>query len=290
MEISIRNNKVLVNNISTTCIIIAGQTATGKSKLAVNLLHALKSVKPIIINADSVQMYHVLPKLSAQPEDLTDHYLYNFLDISQDYSVYQWLQDVHKLIRQNYFPIIVGGSGFYLNALLHGIYPFPARSEHTQWDHLSTDECKTLAHQIDPQAVIKYQDKQRLIRFLDVYHKTGQNLLNPTIPKQKILNEQYYCIQVVSSQIKQRIQTRLTSHIDQYIEEVKLQSDNHSKLHKIIGYTEIQQYLTRQISYQDTINHIYTRTCQYAKRQGTWFRKYYKADTICSCDEKLIIM
>lgn len=352
-------------------IVIAGPTASGKSSYAMQLLDKISSIssinqqtssanttittilnnhisqqpafKPVIINADSIQVYNVLPRLSAQPTDLTDHYLYNFLDITQDYSSHQWLVDLRSLLADNphFFPIIVGGTGFYINALLSGIHPLPPRSLTTPWDHLSVDECTILVQQIDPVAASQIKDHRRLIRFLDLYHnhELHQFKLPPPI---KLINRNFYTIYVTSDNLRTRIRTRLISDFPSLIEEVQqlqLQSQYNtsntynsltdtisdftstlptsntqsvsntpkqvfsmplhtysnqntnittsapamsSNLDKIIGYTEINSYLSGDLIRAQAIEQIYTRTCQYSRRQSTWFKKYYKPNLTVS--------
>ena len=111
-------------------IIIAGPTASGKSPLAFDLA---KKYNGIIINADSQQIYKELPILSSQPNKKdykeVSHKLFNFLDFYKNFSVSQWFKLVKKEIKEaqkkNKLPIIVGGTGMYLNTLLNGLKVFP---------------------------------------------------------------------------------------------------------------------------------------------------------------------
>ena len=111
-------------------IVIAGPTASGKSSLAVQLA---KKYNGIIINADSQQIYKELPILSSQPNNKdykkVSHKLFNFLDFYKNFSVDQWFQLVKKEIKEaqkkNLLPIIVGGTGMYLNTLIYGLKVFP---------------------------------------------------------------------------------------------------------------------------------------------------------------------
>ena len=291
-------------------IVIAGPTASGKSAYASYLLDKLATlarahhlnnakqltVKPVIINADSVQVYNVLPKLSAQPQDLEDHYLYNFLDIQYNYSSHQWLLDLRSLLVDNtdFFPIIVGGTGFYINALLSGIHPLPARALNTPWDHMSLEECRILVQQIDQSAAEQIKDHRRLIRFLDLYH--NHNLHQFKLPAPiKLIQRNFYKIFVTSKDIHSNINNRLLSDFQATVDEVEqLQSTLpnihdqsftavYANLNKIIGYTEINLYLKKELTRAQVIENICRRTYQYAKRQTTWFKKYYKPHlTICN--------
>ena len=111
-------------------LIIAGPTASGKSSLAMDLA---KKYNGIIINADSQQIYKELPILSSQPNKKNyvkvSHKLFNFLDFYKNFSVDHWFKLVKKEIikaeKKNLLPIIVGGTGMYLNTLLNGLRVYP---------------------------------------------------------------------------------------------------------------------------------------------------------------------
>ena len=111
-------------------IIIAGPTASGKSSLAIDLA---KKYNGIIINADSQQIYKELPILSSQPNKMDykiiSHKLFSFLNFYQGFSVEQWFnlvkRELIKAKKKKSLPIIVGGTGMYLNTLINGIKKFP---------------------------------------------------------------------------------------------------------------------------------------------------------------------
>lgn len=110
--------------------ILAGPTASGKSALAMKLA---AEVDGVIINADSMQVYHEIPILAAQPslEDQAQitHRLYGFQPIAENYSSVEWAQQavttINKTILEGKQPILVGGSGLYLKALIEGFSPMP---------------------------------------------------------------------------------------------------------------------------------------------------------------------
>ena len=118
-------------------IIICGATATGKSELALNLYPNDKS---IIINADSMQIYMEIPILTSQPTQqmhcLLPHKLYGFLTVLSTFSVCEWLkkvlQEINIAFKSGMTPILVGGTGMYIKALVHGIAEIPNISEETR--------------------------------------------------------------------------------------------------------------------------------------------------------------
>ena len=111
-------------------IVIAGPTASGKSSLALDLA---KKYNGLVINADSQQVYKELPILSSQPTEMDykkiSHKLFNFLDFYKYFSVDQWFmlvkKEIEKAKKKKITPIIVGGTGMYINTLLNGLKVFP---------------------------------------------------------------------------------------------------------------------------------------------------------------------
>ena len=118
-------------------IIIAGPTCVGKSNIAIGLA---KKINGAIINADSVQVYKDLKVLSARPtiDDMKGipHFLYGYVELNTNFSVSDWLLDIRttmiEIKKQKKIPILVGGSGLYLNAVINGLVPIPSVSRETK--------------------------------------------------------------------------------------------------------------------------------------------------------------
>ena len=123
-------------------IIIAGPTCVGKSNIAIGLA---KKINGAIINADSVQVYKDLSILSARPTfdemDGIPHFLYGYIDCHTYFSVSDWLQDIRSALidikNLKKIPILVGGSGLYLNAVINGLVPIPSIGQKTKNQCLS---------------------------------------------------------------------------------------------------------------------------------------------------------
>ena len=170
-------------------IIIAGPTASGKSSLALDLA---KKCNGIIINADSQQIYKELPILSSQPNKKdykeASHKLFNFLDFYKNFSVNQWFKLVKKEIKEaqkkNRLPIIVGGTGMYLNILLNGLKIFPQVPKDLKkkgekiiekigsknfYEKLKKKN-KTCVYKINP------NDKIRLLRSWEIYEVSNKSI------------------------------------------------------------------------------------------------------------------
>ena len=111
-------------------ILIAGPTASGKSKIAINLA---KKINGEIVNADSMQVYKQLKILTARPSEKDQktikHYLFGIIDVRKRFSTGQWLKECIKIInlirKKNKTPIIVGGTGLYFKALVDGLVSIP---------------------------------------------------------------------------------------------------------------------------------------------------------------------
>lgn len=278
-----------------TGIIIAGATATGKSSLAESVADELSKIShnAMIINADSIQFYQALQKLTAQPENLQNpenqnphnqnYYLYNFLHPAIDYNATKWLKDLKIVLDSNpeNVPIIVGGTGLYISALLNGLVNLPARSENNPWSTRSFDECKTALEKIDQSALLILKDKRRMERFLDIYDQTGLTYTQlQAQEKIRTIEGNWLKIYVQRENNQDLIMKRLTENFDDYVKEVQIQQKfiDGTKMETAIGYREIKNLLTHKSTRQETIEKIFNKTCQYAKRQRTWFKKYYHAD------------
>lgn len=273
------NSTISLHETASNLHVSTSEIPISLAESVIDINISIDAKRAVIINADSVQVYNVLHNLTAQPENYTDHHMYSFKNITESYSAHQWLMDLKKLLNDNkhFFPIIVGGTGFYIRALLDGIQDLPSRSMDTEWDDMSAQECLNLVKTIDPDSNIN--DKRRMIRFLDL-HSQGINARQMQL--KRIVTGNFYKIYVSppSTIMKKRIKARLDKHIDEYVMEVKNLAQQSDKMHQIIGYTEISSYLQFLSTKQEIIDQIYTRTCQYAKRQQTWFKKYYHFDQL----------
>ena len=175
--------------VSGPLVVIGGPTASGKSPLALALA---EEVGGEIINGDSMQVYDELRILTARPdpddERRVPHHLYGFLPADRRCSVGIWLEAARHVARdclaRDRLPIVVGGTGFYLNTIIRGISPIPDVPEAVregvvrQARNLSSDELHGLASSIDPELAsrIPVGDTQRLMRLIEVHEATGQTL------------------------------------------------------------------------------------------------------------------
>ena len=275
-------------------IVIAGATAVGKSNIAVQLA---KEIKGVIVNADSVQVYKDLSVLSARPDtknmDYIPHYLYGYVNSSNTFSVSNWLFDLHeKLVeikKNKKVPILVGGSGLYINAAINGLVPNTPISENikqeslSKLDHIGIDKFREILFDIDPVFLQKNNDKQRLLRAHSVYLQTSKPLsFWYDQPREGRVSKQIYSFLISSERkvIYKNCDKRFNQMLNVGgLEEVIKLRDKHIDrslpIMKSLGVKWFLNYLDSQISFDDAVRLSMRDTRHYVKRQLTWFRHNY---------------
>ncbi|MGY9060425.1 MAG: tRNA (adenosine(37)-N6)-dimethylallyltransferase MiaA [Candidatus Puniceispirillales bacterium] len=275
-------------------IVIAGATAVGKSNIAVQLA---KEIKGVIVNADSVQVYKDLSVLSARPDtknmDYIPHYLYGYVNSSNTFSVSNWLFDLHeKLVeikKNKKIPILVGGSGLYINAAINGLVPIPAISENikqeslSKLDHIGIDKFREILFDIDPVFLQKNNDKQRLLRAHSVYLQTSKPLsFWYDQPREGRVSKQIYSFLISSERkvIYKNCDKRFNQMLNVGgLEEVIKLRDKHIDrslpIMKSLGVKWFLNYLDSEMSFDEAVRLSMRDTRHYVKRQLTWFRHNY---------------
>jgi tRNA dimethylallyltransferase len=283
----------MVSNI----IVIAGPTASGKSTLAVRYVQYLRNnynIDAEIVNADSVQLYDELKILTAHPSTallgLVNHHLYGVLPPQSSSSVANWLQlaeeKIKHLHQQNKIAIVCGGTGLYIGALLNGIsnippIPLEFRNETMKkFQQMGRDGFFNLLAALDPELckTLHKNNTQRILRAHEVISYTGKPLSQwwreersavykaftiAMLPQRDQLRER--CL----LRIEKMMQTGAIEEVKSFIEKYPNYSGS---LDKVIGYHELISFLHSEISLDECVRQMHTRTTQYAKRQYTWFR------------------
>jgi tRNA dimethylallyltransferase len=279
--------------LSKKIILIAGPTASGKSKLAVEIA---KKIKGEIINADSMQVYKEFSVLSSRPTKIdlkkVKHHLYGFQSVKENFSTGTWLKLVKKQIDQclknKKIPIIVGGTGLYFEAIIKGMSKIP------NIDSEKRDKIRDLQKKIgqrkfyeklldlDPLVKNKIEpfDSQRSIRAYEVKKFTKKSIFEwykltksdfkgfemykifLDAPREKVL-------QNILRRTKEMIKSNSISEVKNFL---KLKVDSTLSVNKIIGVKEIKEYLEKRLDLNQALELINIKTRQYAKRQVTWSR------------------
>ncbi len=278
-------------------VVIYGPTASGKSSFAVELANVTGGV---IINADSAQVYKESKILSNVPtlqeQKNIPHYLFNYISILKYNSVAKWLLDVKNIVadvtKEKKLPIIVGGSGLYLKALVSGINKFPVtlhcrKPASEKYEELGHDAFRNLVKEIDSSLLDRVNDKQRLIRAYEVYLATGKTLSEwHKAPLEKEINANFIKVELTQEReslyanINARVEKMVNSGAIDEVKAIKNLSNHGGILKKIIGLKEIDQYLENIITKEEAIDLTKISTRNYCKRQQTWFKSQMKNDIL----------
>ena len=275
-------------------VLIAGPTASGKSALALKLAG---EVGGFIVNADSMQVYDVLHRLTARPTDeemaLAPHRLYGRVAPSQAYSTGQWLRDVEMLIRDELADaapsIFVGGTGLYFKALTEGLSEMPQipAELRAEWRRRLATEGGPVLHRLlterDPETAgrLSPSDGQRIVRALEVFDASGRSIRDwqgkRGAPLVDAASARKIVIEPEREELERRIEGRLRNMVgDGALEEVRtllaLGLDPSLPAMKAIGVREFGRVIRGEMSTDEALREAKIATRRYAKRQSTWFR------------------
>ena len=269
-----------------TPVLIAGQTASGKSHLA---LEIAETHGGIIINADAIQVYKNWRILTARPSDTDEskikHKLYGHVDGATEYSVGSWIKEIKKILVSNSRPIIVGGTGLYFSALTNGLVDIPEIPEKIRSEanaRIKKNGFESLVREIDQETVRKIDtnNPMRVQRAWEVLRSTGRGLNSWHRATPKPTLDLNMCKAFLVDGEVSLINNRILQRFDQMIEKGLIQEAENNlvtwnALHpssKAIGAHELIAYLNNEISMEQLREQIVIATRQYAKRQRTWFR------------------
>ena len=286
-------------------IVICGPTASGKTALSIELA---KKINGEIISCDSMQIYKDMnigtAKVTREEMQGIKHYLVDFVSPDQRYSVADFKRDaknaIKEIISKGKIPIIVGGTGLYVDSLIYEIdYPEieldeKYRSElEKKVEEEGLEKLYRIAEEIDPQAIkkISINDKKRIIRILEIYHATGKNKTEQEEESRKEPEYDYkvFAINWEREKLYERINKRVDIMIDQgliqEVQDIKQKYSNFPTAMQGLGYKEVVDYLNGEYTKEEMIEKIKMETRRYAKRQLTWFRKNKQTTWINGEDE-----
>ncbi|HHX16996.1 MAG TPA: tRNA (adenosine(37)-N6)-dimethylallyltransferase MiaA [Mollicutes bacterium] len=257
-------------------IVITGPTGVGKTKLSIELA---KHFDGEVINADSMQIYKDLnigtAKISDEEKEGIEHHLFDIKEVDEDYSVYDYQRDGREILdnfSEDKTPIIVGGTGLYIKALLYD-YEFYNNEEKYDLSHLTNKELLDEIKKYNSNVDIHINNRKRLERRLNIYlnnqsetDKSGDKLLYDVIFI-GLTTDRKKLYDIINKRVDKMIS-------DGLIDEVKAiyQKDIRSKsMMTGIGYKELYKYFDDEISLEEAIDLIKKNSRHYAKRQYTWF-------------------
>lgn len=277
------------------CIVIAGPTAVGKTELSIRLA---KELNGAVISADSMQVYKGMDIGSAKvrKEEMQgiEHYLIDELDPKEEFHVVRFQQMAKKAMDEIYdkgkLPIIAGGTGFYIQALLKDI-DFTETGKETdirsKYHEISEKEGAEklygLLKQKDPKAAeyIHPNNVKRVIRALEFFDETGECISEHNTQQSQKTSPYTYAYFVLNDDravLYDRINRRVDKMLDDglleevtRLKEMGLKEDDISM--KGIGYREFFPYFRGEISLEEVIEVVKADSRHFAKRQITWFKR-----------------
>ncbi len=279
-------------------ILLAGPTASGKSKLAVKIA---KYIGGEIINADSMQIYKEISILTSKPNlydtRIVKHHLYGFNSVKKNFSTGHWLKIVIDKIEEqwknNKTPIVVGGTGLYFKALIDGLVKIPEipntfRTKiRTLHQEIGQKNFYNRLIKLDPlsKKLVSMHDTQRTIRAYEVKKFTDKSLFD-FIKETKSNFDKKIFIKLFINTPKNLLHKNIEKRVDKMfangaIKEAKnffkMKIKKDLSANKIIGIKEIHDYLRKKTTLIRTKELIKLKTRQYAKRQFTWARGHMKS-------------
>lgn len=296
-------------------IILTGPTAVGKTKASIGLA---KAIGGEIISADSMQVYRHMDIGSAKitKEEMADvpHYLIDILEPEEEFHVVRFQQMAKAAMTDIYsrgkIPIIVGGTGFYIQALLYDI-----DFTENEGDSVYREKLEALVKEkgaaylhgqlamVDPKSAeeIHANNIKRVIRALEFYHQTGQKISEHNERERQKESPYQFCYFVLNDR-RECLYERIDQRVDQMIrnglvQEVQTLKERGCTKQMVsmqgLGYKEIFSYLEGDCSLEEAVYIIKRDTRHFAKRQLTWFKRerdviWVRKDELNYDDEKLL--
>lgn len=289
-------------------IVVGGPTASGKSALAAAIAAALNG---IVINADSQQLYREIPILSGAPtaaeQKGAEHRLFGVLSVAQPASAGVWAnlakKEIARAIEMKKLPVLVGGTGLYLRALISGIADIPeipaslrAEVQHKR-EKLGAEKFFAELQKLDPIAGAKLNpgDTQRTLRAYEVVAHTGKSQFSYKEEAGQSLPYDFFKILVLPP--RDEIYARCKARFDGMMQAGALEEARAIEAMRVnptlasvkaLGIPALRAHLRGEMALEDAAAQARLETRQYAKRQYTWFKKQFPADMVIEkvADEK----
>ncbi len=274
-------------------IVIVGPTCSGKTQVGISLADKLHTE---IISADSRQIFKYLNIGTAKPteDELSriKHHFINLLEPDDEYNVSKFeidaLKVIHDLHSKGKIPVVAGGSGLYVRALVDGL--FDSVDSDTEYRELLHEQRERFGNKflydelkkVDPESTFKMlpQNWKRVMRALEVFHLTGQPISKFQVDYKRQIDLEFslYGLNWKREELYTKIEQRVNAMIESgLVDEVKniLSCGFPKNINALntVGYKEIISYLGDEITLDRAIELIKRNTRRYAKRQMTWFRK-----------------
>ena len=298
-------------------VILTGPTAVGKTALSIKLASEIGGE---IISADSMQVYRQMDIGSAKikPEEMggIPHHLIDILEPEQEFNVCLFeklaLEAIEQIYERGHIPVVVGGTGFYIQALLYQIDFTEEETDTAFRDKLwqlgeekGNHYLHELLRKVDPESAeeIHENNRKRVIRALEFYENSGKPISTHN-KEQRQKTSAYNSCYFVLTDDRKKLYERIESRVDQMlskglVDEVRTLKERGCNASMVsmqgLGYKEILEYLDGRCSLLEAVEKIKKETRHFAKRQLTWFRREkdviwldkqafaYDEDAVLSC-------
>jgi tRNA dimethylallyltransferase len=265
---------------------IVGPTAVGKTSFGIECANTFNGE---IISGDSIQIYKGLDIGSAKPSKTEQaqakHYLLDIKEANENYSVKQFQElgrfYIDEISSRNKLPIIVGGTGLYIKALLYDYNFMEENNEDNQYEDLSNEDLYNRLKQLDPKALekIHINNRKRLVRALNIIEK--HNVTISAIKDAQNHKPIYDCLIIGLTRNRQELYELIDKRVDKMIEDgLIIEIDNllksgitfDNQAMQAIGYKEFKDYFNGEKSLEECINQVKINSRHFAKRQYTFFK------------------
>lgn len=281
------------DSVKRKVVVLTGPTASGKSEIALKAAFG----RPVeIVSADSMQVYRYMDIGTAKPTPqerrMVRHHLIDVCDPDQRFTVSQYQrlasQAIEEILARGHLPLIVGGTGFYIDALLQS-FDLPEESSDGELrSMLAQRAANEGGHvlyrellEVDPEsgARIHPNDTRRIIRALEVYYTTGR----PMSALMRKGEPRYSAVMLALDVDREVLYKRINERVDRQVADglisevawlLERYGDRLTTARQALGYKEIIEYLEGRVSIDEALDTLKRNTRRYAKRQLTWFRRY----------------
>lgn len=277
-------------------IVITGPTASGKTDIVLELA---RSFPLEVVSADSMQVYRHMDIATAKPSPgelaALPHHLIDLVEPDEEFNAGMFVSHASRAIAEirsrHAIPVVVGGTGLYIKALIYGLAPVPSRSEPLRrvLKQLGKDRGTPflwgMLHRLDPETALGLgvNDRMRIVRGLEIVFLTGrrpsESLKQHGFARPRI-EARTVCLMPDRSELYERIDARVEQMVEQgLVEETRrlIALGFHPSLRSMqtLAYRHIVDYLDSKIGLDEAISLIQRDTRRYAKRQITWMRSHY---------------
>ncbi len=297
-------------------VVLTGPTAVGKTELSIKLA---KKLNAEIISADSIQVYKYMDvgsaKISNDEMCGIRHYLIDELEPDEEFNIFRFkemaLTYMEEIYKKGKIPLIVGGTGFYIQSIIYDIQFNIEKGDKQSYRHELEEKAKIYGNKFvhdmlkkidsDSAEQIHPNNLKRVIRALEYYNETGRKFSKHNAEQRNNsspYNFRYFVLNDDRERLYERINKRVDIMIDNGLEdEVRMLLNRGYSADLVsmqgIGYKEMVSYISGNTDFNDAVELIKKNTRNFAKRQLTWFRREKEVDFIdyrdCDYDKKIML-